>query len=36
VEVKVLRPNLTVISKPGYWPTAQEGIPPAAVTPSAR
>jgi VWFA-related protein len=34
VEVKVLRPNLTVISKPGYWPTAQEGTPPT-VTPSA-
>jgi VWFA-related protein len=28
VEVKVLRPNLTVISKPGYWPTAQESAPP--------
>ena len=28
VEVKVLRPNLTVISKPGYWPTAQENMPP--------
>jgi len=27
VEVKVLRPNLTVISKPGYWPTAQETTP---------
>jgi VWFA-related protein len=27
VEVKVLRPNLTVISKPGYWPTAQETMP---------
>jgi len=33
VEVKVLRPNLTVLSKPGYWPTAQEGTPPT-VTPA--
>jgi VWFA-related protein len=31
VEVKVLRPNLTVISKPGYWPTAQEATPPRIV-----
>ena len=28
VEVKVLRPNLTVLSKPGYWPTAQDSTPP--------
>jgi VWFA-related protein len=35
VEVKVLRPNLTVISKPGYWPTAQESAPPA-VAPASR
>ncbi|HEY1994384.1 MAG TPA: VWA domain-containing protein, partial [Edaphobacter sp.] len=35
VEVKVLRPNLTVISKPGYWPTAQESTPPA-VAPASR
>ncbi|HWW96551.1 MAG TPA: VWA domain-containing protein [Edaphobacter sp.] len=34
VEVKVLRPNLTVISKPGYWPTAQESLPPS-VRPAA-
>jgi VWFA-related protein len=34
VEVKVLRPNLTVISKPGYWPTAQESLPPS-VAPAA-
>jgi VWFA-related protein len=33
VEVRVLRPNLTVISKPGYWPTAQEGTP-TGVTPA--
>jgi VWFA-related protein len=31
VEVKVLRPNLTVISKPGYWPTAQESAPPTVA-----
>jgi VWFA-related protein len=34
VEVRVTRPNLTVISKPGYWPTAEDskasGITPAA------
>jgi VWFA-related protein len=35
VEVKVLRPNLTVISKPGYWPTAQESAPPT-VAPASR
>jgi VWFA-related protein len=34
VEVKVLRPNLTVISKLGYWPTAQESVLPA-VAPAA-
>ena len=34
VEVKVMRPNLTVISKPGYWPTAQDSAPPS-VTPAA-
>jgi VWFA-related protein len=33
VEVRVSRPNLTVISKPGYWPTAQEATPPR-VTPA--
>jgi VWFA-related protein len=33
VEVRVTRPNLTVISKPGYWPTAQEATPPR-VTPA--
>jgi VWFA-related protein len=33
VEVKVMRPNLTVLSKPGYWPTAQETAPPT-VTPA--
>jgi len=35
VEVKVLRPNLTVLSKPGYWPTAQESVPPG-VAPAPR
>lgn len=35
VEVKVLRPNLTVISKPGYWPTAQDAVPPS-VAPAPR
>jgi VWFA-related protein len=35
VEVKVLRPNLTVLSKPGYWPTAQENTPPAIVRPAS-
>jgi VWFA-related protein len=35
VEVKVLRPNLTVISKPGYWPTAQEATPPGVRPASA-
>jgi VWFA-related protein len=35
VEVKVLRPGLTVISKPGYWPTAQESTLPA-VAPAPR
>jgi VWFA-related protein len=34
VEVKVMRPNLTVISKPGYWPTAQETTAPT-VRPAA-
>jgi VWFA-related protein len=35
VEVKVLRPNLTVISKPGYWPTAQESTLPGVRPASA-
>jgi VWFA-related protein len=35
VEVKVLRPNLTVISKPGYWPTAQENTSPTVRPASA-
>jgi VWFA-related protein len=35
VEVKVLRPNLTVLAKKGYWPTSQDSKP-AAVTPMAR
>ena len=32
VEVKVLRPNLTVIAKEGYYPTAQDSIPHPAQT----
>jgi VWFA-related protein len=35
VEVKVLRPNLTVIAKKGYWPTAEASAPPG-VTPVAK
>ncbi len=35
VEVKVLRPNLSVLAKKGYWPTAQDAKPPV-VTPMAR
>ncbi len=35
VEVKVLRPNLTVMAKKGYYPTAQETTP-VGVTPMAR
>jgi VWFA-related protein len=34
VEVRVSRPNLTVLSKPGYWPTAQETTAPL-VRPAA-
>jgi VWFA-related protein len=35
LEVKVLRPDLTVIAKPGYWPWAMEVRPgpPASATP---
>ena len=32
VEVKVLRPNLTVIAKEGYYPTAQDTTPHPAQT----
>jgi VWFA-related protein len=35
VEVKVLRPNLTVIAKKGYYPTA-ESAQPSGVTPMAK
>jgi VWFA-related protein len=35
VEVKVLRPNLTVIAKKGYYPTAEDSRPPS-VTPMAK
>jgi len=31
----VLRPNLTVISKKGYYPTATRTAMPTPVTPSA-
>jgi VWFA-related protein len=29
LEIKVLRPNLTVIAKDGYYPTAQDAAPPS-------
>jgi VWFA-related protein len=35
IEVKVLRPNLTVIAKKGYWPTAEASMPPS-VTPISK
>ena len=35
IEVKVLRPNLTVIAKKGYWPTAEAAAPPG-VTPAPK
>jgi VWFA-related protein len=35
IEVKVLRPGLTVIAKKGYWPTAEAATPPG-VTPIAK
>jgi VWFA-related protein len=35
VEVKVLRPNLTVMAKKGYWPTAEDSTPPG-VAPIAK
>jgi VWFA-related protein len=35
VEVKVLRPNLTVMAKKGYWPTAEAATAPG-VTPMAK
>ncbi len=35
IEVKVLRPNLTVIAKKGYYPTA-EAAPSTTITPSAK
>jgi VWFA-related protein len=35
IEVKVLRPNLTVLAKKGYWPTA-EGPITTGVTPMAK
>jgi VWFA-related protein len=35
IEVKVLRPNLNVIAKKGYYPTAEDAKAPA-VTPMAR
>jgi VWFA-related protein len=38
VEVRVLKPNLTVVAKEGYWPAAAESGPrpnPSAATPAA-
>ncbi len=35
IEVKVARPNLTVIAKKGYWPTA-EATAPRGVAPAAK
>ena len=35
VEVKVLRPNLTVIAKKGYWPSAMDATRPQ-IMPSAK
>jgi VWFA-related protein len=34
VDVRVLRPNLTVIAKKGYYPTASDSGPTNVVTPS--
>jgi len=31
IEVKVLRPGLTVIAKKGYWPTAEASTPPGVT-----
>lgn len=36
LDVRVLRPNLTVIAKPGYYPTAQDVLPPAAPARTAQ
>ncbi len=36
IEVKVLRPNLTVIAKKGYYPTAEGATPAPSVTPMAK
>jgi VWFA-related protein len=36
VEVKVLRPNLTVVAKEGYYPTAVDSTPHAATQTSAQ
>jgi VWFA-related protein len=35
IEVKVLRPNLTVIAKKGYWPTSQDATS-TTITPMAK
>jgi VWFA-related protein len=35
IEVKVLRPSLTILAKKGYWPTAEAATPPV-VTPTAK
>jgi VWFA-related protein len=36
IEVKVLRPNLTVLAKKGYYPTAEDSKGNGVVTPIAR
>ncbi|RXH57624.1 VWA domain-containing protein [Granulicella sibirica] len=35
IEVKVLRPNLTVISKSGYYPSAEDSAPTPPATPAS-
>ncbi|WP_245632131.1 VWA domain-containing protein [Edaphobacter aggregans] len=34
IDVRVLRPNLTVIAKKGYYPTASDSVPANTVTPA--
>ncbi len=36
IEVKVLRPNLSVLAKKGYYPTAEDSKTTGVVTPVAR
>ena len=35
VDVRVLRPNLEIIAKDGYYPSAEDVMPPAAARPAA-